>query len=447
MLQFLLLDEGFGFEYRLHRWGAVRITTNQLCHSITTRTTTTGTTRTTPVFRPSTIPTTRATAIIRSSSLFFSRSQQLQVKKASMQEQEEEKEKEEETNEIKDWLQNRLNMTDKEFEKIYNTAGVFRPRSIDGDVSLAISSRIESLENKIDLIQTRINATDRDMSILFSRSQMVLRLSSEAIAAKLDWLQERLDLDDKQLSTLVRRASNIFQMSMDQTISPRLEWLEQRLDLKNTTQLRAFVLRYPGILYKQADLLEGKLNWYTDRFDFPDSERAVKKIVLKVPALLSFDVDAVNEKLIWIQNRLGLTDSELYKIIQLRPHAVTYNVENKLEPILCYLTNRLCLINKSELRDMVCKYPTVLGLSINNVASTIAFYEQVIGTAEAHEAIRKNPLYLGYSLEGRLKPRLDYITKAGLVVGEDLSLQSFVQTTKEAWEEKYGTIWMSELLV
>lgn len=85
---------------------------------------------------------------------------------------------------------------------------------------------------------------------------------------------------------------------------------------------------------------------------------------------------------------------------------------------------------------MICKFPQILGLSVEkNIQPTMNFYETLVGESLPKQFILGSPSFLGYSLEKRLKPRLDGVRSTGLVIGKDVSFHFFARSTNDKWEE------------
>ena len=119
-----------------------------------------------------------------------------------------------------------------------------------------------------------------------------------------------------------------------------------------------------------------------------------------MPSLLNSNIDTnLEPKLKWLQQRLSLTDDELSKLIQQLPSLLGYNIETNLEP-------------------------------------TMNFYINVLrNESKAFTFVTHNPSSFGYSLEKRLKPRLQEAQDAGMIVDSKF-LNSMMTYTEDGWNKR-----------
>ena len=190
----------------------------------------------------------------------------------------------------------------------------------------------------------------------------------------------------------------IFGMSIKDNIDPKLDWLQQRLVLDDE-ELSKMITKFSAIVkYSLNDNIIPTLDWLQTRLELDDI--ALGKIIQKLPSILACSIpDNIEPKLNWIQQRLSLTDEGLSKLIQQRPPILGCNIGTNLEPTLNF-------------------YITALGDESNALAFVI-----------------HNPTSLSYSLEKRLKPRLEEATDAGMII-DFKCLNAMMTMTNDQWNAR-----------
>jgi len=139
-------------------------------------------------------------------------------------------------------------------------------------------------------------------------------------------------------------------------------------------------------------------------------------------------------KLDWLQKRLGLNDEQLSKMVWKCPNLFQYSIPKKMEPTLLWLQEWLGLGNDG-LSRVLTRVPTLFHCSVDtNLVPTFEFYERCIGTRETQELLRSYPTLLCYSLERRLKPRLEEVKNLGLEV-DSAMLMRMGQYTEDQWRK------------
>ena len=81
--------------------------------------------------------------------------------------------------------------------------------------------------------------------------------------------------------------------------------------------------------------------------------------------------------------------------------------------------------------------PSLLGCNIDtNIEPTINFYINALGDErKALALVTHNPSSFGYSLEKRLKPRLQEAQEAGMIIDSKF-LNSMIMYTEDGWNKR-----------
>mmetsp|Transcript_3980 Transcript_3980/g.6119 ORF Transcript_3980/g.6119 Transcript_3980/m.6119 type:complete len:403 (-) Transcript_3980:20-1228(-) len=284
-----------------------------------------------------------------------------------------------------DWLKKRL--------KLRNNKQVRKIVQHQPHVLAKLSSTVAQ---KIDYLQTRLLLSDNSLRKMFLEAPHLLPCSTKNMEDTLNWLQKRLRLDDRQLAKLICRAPYTLGCSVSENLEPTLVWIKLRLNVLDDFSISRVVQKMPRILHLNIEAnLEPKFDWLQHQFNLDDE--ALGKMVQRSPTFLGLSIDTWEVKLDWIERRLHLSDQEL--------------------------------------SEFIVRYPCLLNCNIeSNLDLTLNFYIDALGNeSEAAKLVTNNPSLLAYSLEKRLKPRLQESRDAGILIDAGC-LRRIGQYTNDYWE-------------
>lgn len=257
------------------------------------------------------------------------------------------------------------------------------------------------LDERAKWLKIRLSSTDNEIKKMIQSQPTILGRPSESdtgLASKIDYLQNRLLLENISVKKLIQRLPSILGMSISENMEPKLDWLQQRLSLTDD-DLSKMIQRLPALFaYNIHTNMEPKLDWLQQRLSLTDEQ--LSKVLQRLPSLFCYNIHAnIEPKLDWIQQRLALTDDELSKTIQRLPSLFCFNISNNLEP-------------------------------------TLSFYINALGDeSEALTFVTNNPASFGYSLDKRLKPRLEEAQSIGMKI-DYTCLHYIVKDTSDQWNER-----------
>ena len=111
----------------------------------------------------------------------------------------------------------------------------------------------------------------------------VLTSKIQTLGEKVDWLQKELRLHDEELSKLISaRPEIVVNLNMERKVKPKIKYLRQTFQLNNVT-LREMLLRMPSLLTYSEKTMEKKLNFYVKLV----GERDAKKLFIERPYLIA----------------------------------------------------------------------------------------------------------------------------------------------------------------
>ena len=301
------------------------------------------------------------------------------------------------------------------------------------------------LESRANWLTTRLKLrkSKGDLKKITRHQPHILGRLQSNLAPKIDYLQSRLLLNTKSLRKLLLSAPHILPCNIEDNIEPTLDWLQQRLDLDDVA-LSKLIQRQPYTLgCSITDNLEPTLNWIQTRLNFDN--RSLSKVVQKMPQIMHQNVESSLEyKLGWLQQRLNLDEAALGKMIQQSPTILGLSIDDNIQPKLIWIQQSLSL-TEDGLTAFIKKCPFVLCCNIEkNLEPTLNFYIDALNDDEEEAVIyliTQNPTLLIYSLEKRLKPRLQETLRAGIEVNAGY-LRKIGQCSEPEWNTALAYMWL-----
>ena len=294
------------------------------------------------------------------------------------------------------------------------------------------TSKVSVLEERANWFKTRLSLKDAELRKMVLRFPYLLSYTIENnIEPSLNYYQERLGMNNATLAKTVRNFPVLMGYSIEDNVKPTLNWLQQRLNVTEV-QLGKLITKAPSILYLSIEEnLEPKIDWLQKRLNLDNAQ--IGKLVRKLPAVLLLSIDDnLNPKLNWIQSRLDVNDAQLSKITRTLPSILGFSIST-LEPTLKWLQESLEL-DDAGLTKLIVTQPSLLSQNIDtNLEPTLIFYIDCIGESESKQLVTRIPALFAYSLEKRLKPRLEQAREAGLTIDVGC-VQRIAMTTEEQWQ-------------
>lgn len=222
-------------------------------------------------------------------------------------------------------------------------------------------------------------------------------------------------------------------------------------DLKlSKHEIVKLIMAHPQLLNYRTATLKQSIDFLQDELGLD-----ILRMIHKRPMFLTYSVD---EHLIPVVIFLRSMGSDGWngwrRMIESYPQLLSHSVETKLKPKLAFLAASLKLtrrqdavhivstfppifwlqadllqdkmdflqtalqLDDDELSFLITSFPQVLGLSIEqNLKPKLAFLLQHLTMEQLREFIAYQPSLLAYSLENRLRPRIDLMEKNGIAIG------------------------------
>ena len=300
-----------------------------------------------------------------------------------------------------------------------------------------LTNSLETSENKMDWLQTRLNLNKSQLKRIVEREPVVLTYSIEDnLEPTINNIQSSLELSDKEMTKIFVKSPDVFRFNMSaENIKQRLTLLQELLGLQegDIKGVRKCVIIRPDILCWSEERMKELQQWIQQRFDLGDAK--IAQMCRNMPQLLFSNITTLDDKADSIQAVLSLSDDELSDLVSKSPAILCcYSIEENIKPKLRYLRTRFEL-DDDALKNLVLNAPSLFGCSEGDIEEKLQFYSALVGEREAKRLVIKSSNLLRQSLEIRLKPRLEEVEKRGVKVKwNETLIQRLARRTKGQWD-------------
>ena len=289
------------------------------------------------------------------------------------------------------------------------------------------------------LIQSIESAPSDRISLLLERKSLITRhpalaqdiLQPSACVQSTDqWLFRYLNTSQSDTTKILSRWPN--SEKQIRTIGRRRlhQWFAFFLSVGLTnTQLRRMIVSRPILLSYKLSNVQSTTSFFIQEVGLTNAE--FRSIIKAYPSVLTYSIDKrLRPHIKFLQDEIGSGKDNWMawkKVICSYPQFFSHSLEKTLLPKVEFFCDErvgaLCL-KKSELSQVVAKFPPVLWLSDANLEEKFEFLTKSLGLgkAELKEVIVQYPQVLGLSLEGNLKPKTAFFLAPQTVYAdEDIS--------------------------
>ena len=130
-------------------------------------------------------------------------------------------------------------------------------------------------------IKDRFGLGDAKIGQMSRNAPQLLTSKIETLEEKVDWVQTALSLSDEELGKLYGQFPTLFGYDPVENLEPKLRFLRLTFDLSDDT-LREMLLRMPGLFTYSEKTTEKKLHFYAKLI----GKKAAKELVVERPYLI-----------------------------------------------------------------------------------------------------------------------------------------------------------------
>jgi hypothetical protein len=251
------------------------------------------------------------------------------------------------------------------------------------------------------------------------------------------FLVRDMEIPLAKLRSIVSSNPRVFLYSLDDNLIPKLVYFLIMTLHMDLAQVQKLLTSYPQFLSYSLDRHIVPLAQYlTNDLGFGTPE--VRALALKYPRLFTFGLARVKTRAGYLRYELGLGADQVRRVLGRAPQAAIGLGETNLKAKVEFLRSALGFgpgergagggsggdddSDDDGFRKVLAGMPTLLMLSVpNNLQPKVVYLVQSLGgrggeaagRAALRGAVLRHAALLGYSLEGRIRPRMERILRSG----------------------------------
>lgn len=287
---------------------------------------------------------------------------------------------------------------------------------------------IANLESKVNFFTQAMEYTvDECRALLLSDPGLLRSSVTSGLLPRLQFLRQDIKLPLDKIRLIARKNPAILKYSLDRNLVPKLVYYMIMKLQMSSAQVQKILLAYPKILDSNLDrsILPTTM-YFVNELDFSLAE--FRNMLLKFPRIVTYSLRKIKYVVGYFRFALGLPAGGVKKVLYRAPAVLGLQVDTNVKPKVEFLQRSLDLSN-NQLETVLTAMPSLLLLNVDSnlrpkldyLAETFA---KLLGTTGGEHAgssttilrdtVLRLPTLLGYSLEQRIRPRVEAIVRAGV---------------------------------
>lgn len=296
---------------------------------------------------------------------------------------------------------------------------------------------IQNLQKKLEYFQNTLGCTlEETRKLLLKEPKLMASSAQEGLLSRYRFLRNELEIPRDDIRTIVQKNPRILLMSVDKNLQPKLIFFMIMTLMLTPNDVRKILLKFPGILNYNLDNHILPITRYFLSLDVSTVE--IGNMLLKFPRLVTNSLVKIKHVVGYLRFELGLEADGVRRILYQAPQILslaTANLESKVDFLMQVVAPGAIRGDEDStkiLRKLIVGMPSLLYLNIEkNLEPKVEYLRSRLGSEELCQALDRLPNLLAYSLENRIKPRLEMILDAGvdggsLTVGMPKSEKDFL---------------------
>jgi mTERF domain-containing protein len=247
-------------------------------------------------------------------------------------------------------------------------------------------------EMRIPLIQLR--------KIVQKNPRMLMYSLNDSLRPKLIfYLIMTLHMEPRQVLKLLLAFPHFLDYSLEEHYLPITRYFISELGY-SSLEVRNVLLKCPRIMTSSLHKIKHVVGYF--RYELGLEASQVKRVLYQAPQIMGLSDVNLRGKVEFIRGAFALDDMELRQVLAAVPTLLVCGVEPNLQPKLDYL------------RGVFDNYHESRGDMIDLDDNDESIHSATNGSALLRQTFLKLPTLLIYSLERRIRPRLEQIVQAGV---------------------------------
>ena len=301
-------------------------------------------------------------------------------------------------------------------------------RSIGQNYSQLIHLASSAAPDRVSLLSERPKLIAKHLAL----AEYLLQPDAFVLPAR-QWLLRYLKLDDSDMAKMQSRWSTSDKQIQNLGRYRLKEWfgffMSQEIGLTHT-ELQRMIVSRPILLSYKLSNIQSTTSFFCEEVGLSKSE--FRSIIKGYPSVLTYSIaNRLRPHIEFLQNDIGGGKDNWKawkKIVCSYPQFFSHSLEKTLLPKLkffCDKNHSSLRLLKSELSQVVAKFPPTLWLSDENLIDKIDYLLDSLdlSSEELRGIVVAYPQLLGLSLENNLKPKIQFFLGQN---GEDMIDDNFI---------------------
>ena len=272
-----------------------------------------------------------------------------------------------------------------------------------------------------------------------------------------------LEIPKHKFRVILKKNPRVMLYSLADNLVPKIiNYGIMTLQMDPATHITRLLLSYPQVLdYNLERHIQPITQYFLNELEFCSTE--FRTILLRFPRVLTYSLRKIKHNVGYLRYELELDAAGVKRVLYQAPQVLGGNVEGNLackveflqQQVLGSLTNGSEEEAREAVRKIILGLPTVLNLSVaQNLQPKLEYLRSMLLREERSslpqqespdnaqieepslqtllwQLVVKKPALLGYSLEKRIKPRLERVITSGLPF---YTITSWISMTEEKFE-------------
>lgn len=269
-----------------------------------------------------------------------------------------------------------------------------------------------TLKAKISLFTKILGfSIDECRSLFVSQPKLLTASVTTGLLPRVQFMLREMQMPLADFRTLIKKNPLILLYSLEHNLRPKLIYffiMTLHMEPRTVSKL---LLKYPPIVdYNLNNHILPISRYLVVELEFAPIE--VRQILVKFPRLITWSLFKIKHVVGYLRYELGMDAAQVKRLLYQAPQVIGLseaNLKNKVH----YLRETFAF-KEEELRKVVAGMPTlILCSTATNLHPKIEFLRGVLGDRELRGAILLQPSLLGYSLDKRIRPRMQAILDIG----------------------------------
>ena len=300
-----------------------------------------------------------------------------------------------------------------------------------------ITNSESTINSKIRFFTSELGFTTEDTCRLLQSEPKLLRAGVKTgLVPRLRFLTKELDLPLDRIRKVVESNPLILLYSVENNLIPKLVFFLILTLGMDPPQVQRLLVSFPAFVnYNLDNHILPIAEFFFEDLEFRPTE--LRRILLKFPRLVTYSLSRIKRTVGYFRYQMSMTAPQVKRVLFQAPQVIGLK-ESHIQDKVDFLRDSFAL-TEDQVKQVIAGMPTLLVLSITNTLQPKREYliSAFDGNVEAiGAAVLKLPALLGYSLDKRMRPRLEAIRRAGLDSSRITVAIPMKQKSFEGWLQR-----------